>query len=420
MSNTNVTIKNESFLINGKKTYNEISNSGENVKGLLLNARFIQGIFDDKNAPERFARFGKTEFSPLQNTKDLIAALPEWYDKGLRAFTVGFQGGGPCFTIENPTISNNPFGENGLDLDPDYAERMDMLVKAADEIGMVVIISFFYGFQTHNLIDGRAIRNAVTTGSRFIKERNYSNVLIEVANEYNIGPFSHHPIVQTDEGIAALIDLARIESDGRYVSSSGSGRYIKKQVAEASDYVLFHGNGCTRQIIYNTIRKIKSWNLNKPIVCNEDSQSLGNMAVAVKNNASWGYYNNMTKQEPPANWHITPGEDTFFTYRMAKEIGLEVDDIAEEDQYYLQGFEPDMHYEGKRWIRLASLYPEKIDYVEFYRNNKLFYVSYVEPFSIYFVNNWKQLPYIMQPDDKEWKAVIYLKTGEVFEKNKSL
>ena len=59
---------------------------------------------------------------PVYKTDALIAELPEWYGYGLRAFTVGFQGGGPCFTVNNSDIDNNPFGEDGKTLDPAYAD----------------------------------------------------------------------------------------------------------------------------------------------------------------------------------------------------------------------------------------------------------------------------------------------------------
>jgi hypothetical protein len=103
--------------------YVEIAGSHPNVHGLLMNARFIQGIFDDKAGRERYHCFGR-RFDPDTNTNELIAALPEWYRYGLRAFTVGF-GGGPCFTVPNSQVDNNPFGADGLRLDPKYAERMD-------------------------------------------------------------------------------------------------------------------------------------------------------------------------------------------------------------------------------------------------------------------------------------------------------
>ena len=151
MTQTHLSIDGESLLINGKPTYAEIPNSNPNAHGLLMNARFIQGIFDDASGRERYHRFNR-EFDPDQHTNDLIAALPDWYAHGLRAFTVGFQGGGPCFTVDNATIDNNPFGSDGTALDPAYAQRMDRLIRAADELGMVVIVSYFYGAQAQRLV----------------------------------------------------------------------------------------------------------------------------------------------------------------------------------------------------------------------------------------------------------------------------
>ena len=148
---------------------------------------------------------------------------------------------------------------------------------------------------------------------------------------------------------------------------------------------------------------------------NEDSQAIGNMKVAYNTHTSWGYYNNMTKQEPPTDWSITKGEDQFFAYRMAEGIGIEVPEIPEEEQYYLQGLEPEMMYEGKRWLRVASLYPESIDYVEFYCNGKLEYSCYDEPFTVDHRANWIQEGRKVDPEDK-WKAVIYLRDGRVIER----
>ncbi len=412
MAKTHLTIEGEKFLINEKVTYSEIDGTKPGAHGLLMNARFIQGIFDDAMEPKRFARWGHSEWDPTANTERLIAALPEWYRYGLRAFTTGFQGGGPCFTEPNHTIQNNPFGTDGLSLDADYADRMDKLIRGADAVGMIVIVSFFYGSQTRWLKDGKAIRNAVTTASRFVKE--YPNVIIEVANEMNIGSFANHPIIQEPEGMVTLLDLARKESGGLPCGCSGGGSYRNREVAEASDIILIHGNGCTRQRYHNMIREVQSWNLNSPIVCNEDSQAIGQLQVAYKTQTSWGYYNNMTKQEPPADWGITTGEDTFFAHRMAEGIGIDTDPI--DDQYYLQGLEPNWEYQGQRWLRLASLYPETISYVDFYRNGKFYDTAYDEPFSLHFQTNWRQGGIDVRDDDREWKAVIHLGDGEVIEK----
>lgn len=192
--------------------------------------------------------------------------------------------------MNNQTIDNNPFGTDGAQLDVAYAERMDRLIRGADALGMVVIVSFFYGAQTRFLRDGKAVRQAVVTASEFLRDGGYTNVLIEVANELNIGDFKRHPIIQQPQGMASLIDLARASSGGIAVGCSGGG-YLNREVAEASDFVLIHGNGTTRQRYYNMIQEVRSWGLNQPIVCNEDSQAIGQIDVAFETRTSWGYYN---------------------------------------------------------------------------------------------------------------------------------
>lgn len=417
MPATHLSITSEAFLINGKLTYSDIAGSNPNAHGLLMNARFIQGIFDDKADPGRFARWGQDHWDAARHTNDLIAALPEWYRYGLRAFTVGLQGGGPCFTLNNLGIDNNPFGVDGKTFDPAYADRLDKLIRGADAAGMVVIVSYFYGDQARRLRDGRAVRAAVTTASRFLQAGGYTNVMIEVANEYDIPPFQQHPLLYHPEGVATLIDLARQQSGGLPVGCSGKGGSINREIAEASDVILIHGNGCTRQRLYNMIAEVRGWNLNRPIVCNEDSQALGQLEVAYQTRTSWGYYNNMTKQEPPADWSVTAGEDRFFAQRMALGIGIEVSEIPLEEQYYFQGLEVNQSYGGERWLRLAALYPETINYVEFYRNDQRYYTAYDEPFPVHYLSNWRQGGVKLNRGEERWRAVIYLRNGEIVERS---
>ena len=73
---TRLTIQEDKFLINGQYTYVEIKDT--RYEGFLMNARFIQGVFDDASGRERYQRFGRV-FDPEKNTDDLIRALPEWY-----------------------------------------------------------------------------------------------------------------------------------------------------------------------------------------------------------------------------------------------------------------------------------------------------------------------------------------------------
>ncbi len=83
MPKTQLTISGEQFLVNGTPIYAEVDGTHPESHGLMMNARFIQGIFDDKEAPSRFARFGQATLDAEANTDRLIEALPDWYRYGL-------------------------------------------------------------------------------------------------------------------------------------------------------------------------------------------------------------------------------------------------------------------------------------------------------------------------------------------------
>lgn len=410
---TKMEIVGDKFYINAKPTYSEIPNCP--YQGLLMNARFIQGIYDDKNGLERYQRFGRS-FEPESNTDQMIASLQEWYDAGLRAFTVGVQGGGPCFSLPLESIDNNPYGKDGKQIDPAYLKRLGKVIDAADERGMVVIVSLFYGAQSRYLEDDNAVERATHAICKWLGKRGDQNVIIEIANEHNTGAYECHKVLHQENGILRLIEIAKKESGGMPVGCSETGGNFSERIAQASDVILIHGNEVTRNQFYNIIRKAKAIKPARPIVTNEDSQALSQMGVTFKTGVSWGYYNNMTKQEPPVDWGITKGEDMFFALRMKEYLTGEKADLPLEEQFYLQGFEKDMTYENKRWIRLASLYPEKIDYVEFFRNGELYQMAFDDPFCINFWFNWAQYPVIGIESKEEWKAIVHLTDGKTVEK----
>lgn len=421
MPKTMVTIQGNDFYINGEKVYSEFENADSNIYGLLMNARFIQGIFDDKENPEQFNRFGRT-FDSDKNTNDLIEALPEWYQYGLRAFTVGLQGGGPCFTINNKNINCNPFSEDGTSIDAAYLSRLDQLIKAADDIGMIVIVSYFYPGQVSRLKDGQTVINAVKAASRFLKEQAYTNVLIEVCNECD-GATSH-PLIYEDECMPVLINIAREESGGIPVSASFRGNVITPQICKASDFITIHGNGTSRTKYQRLLEKAKVYGGDKPIICNEDSPALYKADISIDNHVSWGYYNNLSKQEPPTDWSMHKGLDTYYMMRIAKKLGIELE--REIEPLCFRGFDEHEIFENRCWPRVAALFPEKILKVEFYKNEQLLQTSYDEPFA-YNVHD-ETLPYNvlsdwrwgkgveLEGDDKEkWKAIVYKVNGEKIE-----
>ncbi len=94
---TSLSIVRDEFLVNGELTYKGRSWKGHPIEGLLMNSRMVQGIFDDRNPATvtnwAYADTGKCD-AP-RNTREFIAAMPEWRRHGLLAFTINLQGGSP-------------------------------------------------------------------------------------------------------------------------------------------------------------------------------------------------------------------------------------------------------------------------------------------------------------------------------------
>jgi hypothetical protein len=141
------------------------------------------------------------------------------------------------------------------------------------------------------------------------------------------------------------------------------------------------------------------------------------MAVTFPAGVSWGYYNNMTKQEPPADWSVTAGEDRFFAWRMAEGIGIPVQQPHTRRRTVLSaraGAADNRHRPAL--LRVASLYPESIEHVDFFRNGALYDSAWDESFMVHFQSNWRQGGVPSVPGDG-WRAEIHLRDGRVIERS---
>lgn len=415
MSKTSYKIENGNFYINGKLTYDEIPDGNPKVKGLLFNARFINGVFDDANPDHvgKYDRFGR-KFDRDRNTEELVRALPAWYKAGLRAITVGLQAGGPIYTFEDwGCIQTNAFSRDGRRLNQNTWSRLVKIIEAADELGMLVIVSLFYQAQIQYLENDGAILEASKTVCDALKELAYDNIIIEIANEYNIlDAHVKDTALIKGKNMAAWIGKVREWTDGRFaVGSSAGGIYADQEVILASDISLVHGNTARRQELHDFVRKVRSWKPEQPVVVNEDSPLFTHLEVAVEDHFSWGYYNNMTKQEPPCDWGITRGEDEYFAQRLSGLIGINRPEAGNE--FYLQGFESEMTIAGGRYVRVTGRRPELVDRVRFYEDDTLLDVAYAEPFMLYSQATWIQEPYFLSKDAKEFKAEVVLYDGQV-------
>jgi type 1 glutamine amidotransferase len=297
---TTVSIQGDQFYINGKPTYPGRTWKGSKIEGLLMNSRMVQGIFDDAN-PENVSSFAYPDtkkWDAERNNREFVENMPLWYSYGLNCFTINMQGGSPTGYGVSKCL-NTGFKPDGSLLES-YMNRLDHILKKADELHMAVILGIFYFGQDQYLADEAAVKNAVKNLINWLFEKGYRNVLIEIANEANIKSYDHdilHP-----ERISELINLVKgMEKNGyRYlVGTSFSGITVPTpNVVRASDFLLIHGNGAKNpsqiQKLADDTRKVEGYRT-MPVVINEDDhfdfeKEESNLTTAVKNYISWGYF----------------------------------------------------------------------------------------------------------------------------------
>ncbi len=153
-----MTIAGEKFFINGKPTYAGRAWKGKKIEGLLMNSRMVQGVFDDLN-PETISRWAYADtgqWDTERNVREFLAAMPIWRAHGLLSFGINFQGGSPeGYSAKQPWI-NNAFRADGTLL-PAYLARMKRIIDFADDLGLVVVLGYFYFGQDERLTDEAAV-----------------------------------------------------------------------------------------------------------------------------------------------------------------------------------------------------------------------------------------------------------------------
>lgn len=326
---TEVAIQDDGFLVNGRPTYEDRVWEGHKIEGLLLNSRMVQGIFDDLN-PETRGRWAYPDtgtWEPDRNTREFVAAMPEWRAHGLLAFSLNLQGGSPEGYSGVQPWHSSAFTESG-ELRPDYMARLALILDRADELGMVAVLGLFYFGQDQRLQDEAAVIRGLDNAVEWVLERGYRNVLIEVNNECNVR--YDHAILQP-ERVHELMERAKShQRDGRRLlvsTSYGGGTIPRENVVRAADFLLLHGNGVgdperLAEMVRQT-RQVPGYRP-MPILVNEDDhfdfdQPRNNMVAAIGEYCSWGYFdpgaNNYVDgyQSPPVNWGLnTERKRAFF------------------------------------------------------------------------------------------------------------
>ncbi|MDF2927118.1 MAG: beta-lactam binding protein AmpH [Paenibacillaceae bacterium] len=279
---TTVNISGQHWMIDG-----QITCPGTAAEGQLPNIRMVNASFQDERRPQ---------FVPDEITDRFIAKIPNYRAQGALAFTLGLQGGFPGYEH----AVNTAFLPDGT-LRKTYLERIKRIIRACDEQKMIVLLSLYYQRQDQHLRDEEAVRSGVAEVCRWLRISGFSNVLLEIANEYGHPGFTHH-ILRDPGGIAELIRISKQEAPQLLVSSSslGHGR-AHPSVAEAGDFVTLHFNETALKEIPLRVRAAA--NYGKPVLCNEDDKTgqpgAAAQHAAVTNGCSWGYMNMGRNQVAP-------------------------------------------------------------------------------------------------------------------------
>lgn len=311
---THVGIKGNQWYING-----EITNPGSPAEGLLMNVRMVNAVFEDRS---KAWKEQVETFDPDENTQNFINQIPEYVALGVNAFVISLQGGLPGYE----GAINTAYEPNG-NLRNSYINRVAKAIKAADNQGAVIILSCFYQRQRDHqfaLKSKQAISDAVRNTATWIAEQKFTNVVLEIANEYPHGGYKSWPDsdwLVSEKGQLELIETAKAIHPELLVSTSGLGNgKFPEDLAGVSDFLLIHFNNTALEDYSEKIYLLKKYG--KPIVCNEDDKTnkegAAALAYSVINGSSWGFMESGVNQHIPFEFN---GEsDDPEVYKMFKNM----------------------------------------------------------------------------------------------------
>lgn len=303
------------------------------ARGKLLNLRLAQAIFHDEWLAEK-------PFDPERNTTQVIEALDFYQRHGVLAVSVSLQGGNPGYSAEVSGIRRQNgarYGkEGGLlvsafrpdgSLKPEWMSRLERLLRAADQRGMVVCLMYFYQGQDEVLDSPEAIEAAARNATDWLIDHKFRNVIIDVANEWDLQGDAWDHSEYIPQNIAGVVERIRERFQAKRadftlpIGASTAGRMVyPASLAQVCDLVLLHGNHRTPAEKTEKLQAFK--NLTVPVLMNEDdngrestranlANELASCDTLFQNTAGWGYMPWVQAQRFP--FRFQPGPSAQFT-----------------------------------------------------------------------------------------------------------
>jgi hypothetical protein len=140
-------------------------------------------------------------------TERHVRCLDNFVEHGVNcigAYIQGSNGGWP-----DPGAGKNGFTPEGA-LKPDFARRLEWLVREADRRGMVVMVGVLSPRKDTELKNEAAVRRAIEETAKFLTTHGLRNVFVDLCHEYNslrITSRLDHDILQEPDGAAKKAKL---------------------------------------------------------------------------------------------------------------------------------------------------------------------------------------------------------------------
>ena len=294
--------KSELFFVRKSSTQWEETYRGSEYQRRARGKRMLvdapQGLFEDEWLSEK-------PFDPTANTDALIAALDLYKEYGVLAVAVSLQGADPGYSAERNGIvrkSGALFGskEGSLisafardgSLKPAWTARLAKLLKAADDRGMFVQLTYFQPAQDEALDSPEAIVAAAQNMTKWLVAGDHRNVIIDAASGWDVqGEWDHFEFIPRN--IANLVTVIREQFNGASFSlpigaASGPSMLYPVSLAQVCDLVLLDERGLKPDMVARRFAQMSDYE--RPLgVIVDAGKELTLSAASFDKSASWTY-----------------------------------------------------------------------------------------------------------------------------------
>jgi hypothetical protein len=290
-----------------EKTYSQ-SPSLSAAQGRLMNMRTVMAAWRNAAGDTE----DMSEADAEANTDLFLASLEDYWEAGVHALTVGCQGGNPVvsdvnisqagFTYDgyhategvgSPSGTCSLFNSDGT-LKSTWQGRLERIIEAMDQLGMVCNLNVFYQRQCEVLATEADVQAAMSNLVDWLIDREYRNITVDLVNEMGAPEWDQNlttdQLFDTDAGTAGLIaDFIALWDGQPWRPPTGASFWAddaldrRPLVGAASDVVFIHGNGWTTAEDGTVAAGFVS-DYTVPIVMDEDdNEASGPSATSITN-----------------------------------------------------------------------------------------------------------------------------------------